>query len=122
MPVLSVSSPMSSLDRMNTLCPDLPSTRNIGGKFMPDLREGEVITVPGSSSRSYEIKNYAGIYFCSCPAWRNQSLPIDQRTCKHLRAYRGGDVEQARIGTILSPRPINGVIKAPPLLLAESWD
>ena len=40
---------------------------------MPDLQEGESIQVQGSAKRPYEIKNYAGIYSCSCPAWRNQS-------------------------------------------------
>jgi DNA ligase-1 len=67
---------------------------------MPDLQEGESIQVQGSAKRPYEIKNYAGIYSCSCPAWRNQSLPIDQRTCKHLRAYRGDAAEDARIGKL----------------------
>ena len=73
---------------------------------MPDLQEGESIQVQGSAKRPYEIKNYAGIYPCSCPAWRNQSLPIDQRTCKHIRAYRGDEAEQARIGTVLEPRKV----------------
>ena len=72
---------------------------------MPDLQEGESIQVQGLAKRPYEIKNYAGIYACSCPAWRNQSLPIDQRTCKHIRALRGDAAEQARIGTALTPMP-----------------
>jgi DNA ligase-1 len=56
-------------------------------------------------------------------------LPIDRRTCKHLRAYRGEEAERQRLGTSLrpgtSPKPTE-VEKAskttPKLLLAESWD
>ena len=35
------------------------------------------------------LKYIGGVYSCSCHAWRNQSLPIDNRTCKHLRVYLG---------------------------------
>lgn len=64
---------------------------------MPDLNDGERRMVTSSSGRSYQIYNSGGAYSCSCPAWRNQGLPIDQRTCKHLRTFRGSSVEQARI-------------------------
>lgn len=52
---------------------------------MPDLEDGETIEMQGSGSKPYVLKNTGGVYSCSCPAWRNQSLPIDRRTCKHLR-------------------------------------
>ena len=52
---------------------------------MPDLKDGESIEVQGSASKPYVLKNVGGVYSCSCPAWRNQSLPIERRTCKHLR-------------------------------------
>lgn len=91
---------------------------------MPDLSDGETIQIQGSASAPYKIKNVAGVYSCTCPAWRNQSLPIDCRTCKHIRSLRGDAAEQARIGSVLpaagnknktQPQP-------PPLLLAETWD
>ena len=54
---------------------------------MPDLLDGQTAEVWGSGAKPYQLKNVAGVYSCSCPAWRNQSLAIDQRTCKHLRQY-----------------------------------
>jgi DNA ligase-1 len=93
---------------------------------MPDLSDGESAEVQGSGRLPYVLKNVAGVYSCSCPAWRNQSLPIDRRTRKHLRQFRGAAAEDARIGSggetaataaaasIVKPTP-------PPLLLAQSW-
>ena len=52
---------------------------------MPDLQDGESVEMQGSASRPYVLKNLCGVYSCSCPAWRNQSLPIERRTCRHLR-------------------------------------
>ena len=90
---------------------------------MPDLADGQSVEIQGSAARPYVLKNMAGVYSCSCPAWRNQSLPIDRRTCKHLRSYRGEAAEAARIGSPLAA-PKATVLKsaAPPLLLAETWD
>src|SRR5687767_4221168 len=90
---------------------------------MPDLLDGEAIKIQGSASKPYEVKNLAGLYSCSCPAWRNQSLPIDRRTCKHLRSLRGDDAEAQRVGALSTPMlPPKAAVKAPPLLLAENWD
>jgi DNA ligase-1 len=90
---------------------------------MPDLKDGEIFEMQGSGKKPYQLKNVGGVYSCSCPAWRNQSLPIERRTCKHLRKLRGDAVEEARIGSALAPvrQPKEGVIK-PSLLLAEVWD
>jgi DNA ligase-1 len=94
---------------------------------MPDLADGESYFMKGSGARPYELKNSGGVYSCNCPAWRNQSLPIEQRTCKHLRKLRGDEAEDARIGR-------TGALPAPrkaktdedkdgaPVLLAETWD
>ena len=49
--------------------------------------DGDVTHVQGSGSRPYELKNVGGVLSCSCPAWRNQGLAIDKRTCKHLKKY-----------------------------------
>src|SRR5947208_2276139 len=91
---------------------------------MPELLEGQTVEIQGSASRPYILKNVGGVYSCSCPAWRNQSLPIERRTCKHLCKLRGTAVEEARCGSAL-PAPARAAREnssAPPLLLAESWD
>ena len=91
---------------------------------MPDLRDGQSIEMQGSASKPYILKNVGGVYSCSCPAWRNQSLGIERRTCKHLRKLRGDAAEQARIGASLPTQKIepNDARQVPQLLLAESWD
>jgi DNA ligase-1 len=90
---------------------------------MLDLKDGEFVEVQGSARRPYLLKNVGGIFSCSCPAWRFQSLPIERRTCRHLRAFRGDAAEELRVGVPLSARSnlAIGIVKAPPLLLAESW-
>lgn len=94
---------------------------------MPDLQEGESIEVQGSGSRPYVLKNVGGVYSCTCPAWRNQSQPIERRTCKHLRKLRGDAAEATRLGDALSSPPPRQAgegedRQGPPVLLAESWD
>lgn len=112
---------------------------------MPDLADGEVAHVKGSAKDPYELKNTGGVYSCSCPAWRNAGGPIDRRTCKHLKGYRGVDAEAARLGAEVSalgattvkkaPKPKaaaadgddDGVDEAvdgdaPPVLLAHKWE
>lgn len=91
---------------------------------MPDLSEGESVEVTGSSGSKYVLKNVAGVYSCSCPAWRNQSLPIDRRSCKHLRMLRGEAAEQERLGGVIAPPVKTSVAPTvvPLLLLAHTWD
>ena len=72
---------------------------------MLELLDGQTIEVQGSASTPYQVKYLAGIYSCSCPAWRNQSLPIDRRTCKHLRQLRGDQAEAVRVGSPLPSVP-----------------
>jgi DNA ligase-1 len=91
---------------------------------MPNLQDGESIEMQGSGRKPYVLKNVGGAYSCSCPAWRNQSLAIEKRTCKHLRKLRGDASEEERIGGAVPERvknPKEGV-PAPLLLLAERWD
>src|ERR1700691_3994811 len=96
-----------------------------GNHTMPDLQDGESIEMRGSGSKPYILKNVGGVYSCSCPAWRNQSRGIEQRSCKHLRLYRGEQAEQQRLGQAMptpsrpastKPKPI-----VPALLVAETW-
>jgi DNA ligase-1 len=95
---------------------------------MPDLADGESSFMQGSGSKPYELKNTGGVYSCSCPAWRNQSAGIEQRTCKHLKKLRGDAAEAARVGTPAAPAAPRSAAraaadaKAAPVLLAESWD
>lgn len=96
---------------------------------MPDLQDGESFEMQGSGAKPYVLKNTGGVYSCSCPAWRNQSIAIEKRTCKHLRKLRGVAAEEARIGGALPQRPAKAGgdeegedSSSPPLLLAESWD
>src|SRR5438270_5258266 len=94
---------------------------------MPDLQDGESLEMKGSGSKPYQLKNVGGVYSCTCPAWRNQSLPIERRTCKHLRKLRGEEAEEIRLGAALTPPPRKAAGPAedregPPVLLAEAWD
>jgi DNA ligase-1 len=92
---------------------------------MPDLEDGESIEVQGSAKAPYVIRNVGGVYSCTCPAWRNQSVGIERRTCKHIRALRGDAAEEARIGSAVSPAPKSGEGESqegPPLLLAHRWE
>jgi len=91
---------------------------------MPDLQDGESVEVQGSARLPYILKNTGGVYSCSCPAWRHQSLPIEQRTCKHLIAHRSEAAERQRLGTLSTPPSTSVPTRnlALPLLLAETWD
>jgi DNA ligase-1 len=99
---------------------------------MPDLADGESTEMQGSSATPYVLKNTGGVYSCTCPAWRNQGAGIERRTCKHLKKLRGEAAELERVGSAnigTSPRPkqVNAAgeeveAKAPPLLLAHSWE
>lgn len=95
---------------------------------MADLLDGETVEMKGSGAKPYLLKNTGGVYSCSCPAWRNQSIAIEKRSCKHLRKLRGDAAEEARVGAAVPParsRPDgeDGAESAgPPLLLAERWD
>jgi DNA ligase-1 len=91
---------------------------------MPDLADGESSFMQGSGSKPYELKNTGGVYSCSCPAWRNQSVAIEKRTCKHLKKLRGEAAEIARTGSVTAPARSakSPSVAAAPVLLAETWD
>jgi DNA ligase-1 len=93
---------------------------------MPDLADGETTEMKGSGAKPYQLKNTGGVYSCSCPAWRNQSVTIERRTCKHLRKLRGDAAEELRIQTAepLKPLKPEGAedVETVPLLLAHVWN
>ncbi len=90
-----------------------------------DLEDGQTHEMQGSGAKPYILKNVGGVYSCSCPAWRNQSLTIEKRTCKHLRKLRGDADEEARIQSALPPKPQKpeGAEEDAglPVLLAHVW-
>jgi len=97
---------------------------------MPDISDGETVEFKGSAAQPYLLKNVGGVYSCTCPAWRNQSVAIEQRTCKHLRKYRGEEAEKARLGSALPQKPAakkaadgeeEEGAAGPPILLAQTW-
>jgi DNA ligase-1 len=79
---------------------------------MRALVEGSPVYIKGSGAKPDELKNVGGVYSCTCPAWRNQSAPIDKRTCKHLKAHCGDAAETARIGGV-SIQPALGTAPTP---------
>ena len=85
-----------------------------------DLADGETLEMQGSAAKPYVLRNVGGVYSCSCPAWRNQSRPIEQRTCKHLRLLRGDVAETERVGQLSGPNPTKS--EGPGVLLAQTWD
>jgi DNA ligase 1 len=91
---------------------------------MPDLQDGESAEVQGSARMPYILKNIGGVYSCTCPAWRNQSRPIECRTCKHLRSFRGEQVERKRVGqlTPAATSEVKSPRSVPKLLLAQPWE
>lgn len=90
---------------------------------MPDLGDGESIEIQGSARKPYVIQNVGGVYSCTCPAWRNQSLAIEKRTCKHIRKVRGDDAEKERVGNALpAKRASKAKSDGPPILLAHRWE
>jgi len=99
-----------------------------GPRASNDLADGESREVQGSGAKPYTIKNTAGVYSCTCPAWMHLGVAIERRTCKHLKALRGAEAEQLRVGepaarapaTAASAAAVDGV--APPLLLAHKWE
>ncbi|MBV8656579.1 MAG: DNA ligase [Burkholderiales bacterium] len=99
-----------------------------------DLADGESFEMQGSGAKPYVLRNTGGVYSCSCPAWRNQSIAIEKRTCKHLRKLRGDAAETERVGSDTAPKPAKpsktkasddatatADSKAPPVLLAHSF-
>jgi DNA ligase-1 len=97
------------------------------------LEDGDSVEVQGSTS-TYTLSRQGTVYMCSCPAWKNQSAPVDGRTCKHLRAYFGEEVESKRLGGVLpasraastsggsKSSGANKKETAPPVLLAHKWE
>ncbi|KAJ7182702.1 DNA ligase/mRNA capping enzyme [Mycena crocata] len=63
------------------------------------LNDGEEREAKSQTSNStYKVKRTWDHYYCTCPAWRNQGgVPVNARSCKHLRELLGDDYEAARV-------------------------
>ncbi|KAG8744002.1 hypothetical protein FRC10_010981 [Ceratobasidium sp. 414] len=76
-----------------------PLAKLPGGE-KPDrlLKDGETVEVTSNrGSSKYTVKRTMDHYYCSCPAWRNQSrVKAEVRTCKHLKELLGEAYELAR--------------------------
>jgi DNA ligase-1 len=97
--------------------------REHNAEVLQEIADGETVEVQGSGSKPYELKNVGGVYSCTCPAWRNQSVAIDKRTCKHLMAIRGETAEAERVGGEHNVRKTSKTESdKPQLLLAQSWE
>ncbi len=93
-----------------------------------ELKEGESIQVTSTSGKTYTLKRILGVYSCTCLGWLIQKIPIDKRTCKHLKEFRGEAAEIERVGYSGSVRRVassksSGGKKRPfPVMLAQHWD
>lgn len=89
-------------------------------KPLHEMKEGDIHKIQGNSGE-YEIRLSGGNYYCTCPAWRNQNLPVDKRTCKHMRQYLGDEFETWRTQMKL-PKVILPKQNEPEILLANKYD
>src|SRR5579872_6125791 len=61
------------------------------------MREGETVSFPSESSETvHTVSLKGGVYVCTCTGWRMQRLPVNRRTCKHLRQHLGEEFEAQR--------------------------
>lgn len=96
---------------------------------MMELKDGETTEMKGSGAKPYVLKRQGPVYSCTCPAWRNQSLALERRTCKHLKKYLGAAEEDIRTTGTSSviqsneEKPdVSAKVSPAPVLLAESWN
>ncbi len=89
---------------------------------LQEIEDGDSVEVQGSGKDPYILKNVGGVYSCNCMAWRNQSLAIDKRTCKHLAQIRGEEAEAERVGGEVTIRRKAKGSDKPKILLAKKWE
>ncbi|MBN1801657.1 MAG: DNA ligase [Candidatus Lokiarchaeota archaeon] len=72
---------------------------NLDSSPIKKLEDGESIEVKSKNSNNvYKIRYTGGVYSCTCPAWQFQNKPIETRTCKHIKEFRGEAAEKKRTG------------------------
>lgn len=82
---------------------------------MPDLNDGERVSVQGSGTNRYVLARDGLVYSCTCPAWRNMRMPIRQRRCKHLVAYLND-------APLAMPRGDQGRVPSVPALASKGFE
>ena len=70
------------------------------------MRAGDEISITGDSGKNYVLEKREGVCSCSCPAWKFCKGELNQKTCKHLKKYRGEAREEMRIQDARSGRKI----------------
>ncbi|KAJ4474360.1 hypothetical protein J3R30DRAFT_3508310 [Lentinula aciculospora] len=70
-----------------------------GIKPNSSLAEGEEKEVKSKvAGTTYKVKRNREHFYCTCPAWRNQtSIPVNARSCKHIISLLGEKYEEARL-------------------------
>jgi nucleoid-associated protein EbfC len=65
---------------------------------MPDIPEGGSVEITNKGGVRFTLSNRGnGVLQCTCTAWKYSHAPETQRTCLHLRNYRGQAAEMKRI-------------------------
>jgi len=62
------------------------------------LKEKAVtIKVVGTEGKYKIKKDNENYFYCTCPAWCFQKLPIHERTCKHIQTFMSRLMEDLKI-------------------------
>jgi nucleoid-associated protein EbfC len=65
---------------------------------MPDIPEGGSVEIINKGGVRFTLSDRgSGVLECSCTAWKYSRAPENQRTCLHLRNYRGQATEMKRV-------------------------
>ncbi|KLO11458.1 DNA ligase/mRNA capping enzyme [Schizopora paradoxa] len=71
------------------------------------LADGEEVEAKSQTSNAvYKVKRTWDHFYCTCPAWRNQArVPVNARTCKHLKSILGDAYENERV-KLMNPNAV----------------
>lgn len=88
-----------------------------------ELNDGESTTITSDTGNQHVIRRNGYVYYCDCHAWKFQDIPIEKRTCKHIKQLRGGNAESERIRTGVIPATLTQVVRPdPPFIVSEKID
>ncbi|XP_005100834.1 uncharacterized protein LOC101848532 [Aplysia californica] len=75
-------------------------TRGQTKESVNPLEDGGVVEFDSG----YKLKRDGEVYSCSCKGFLVQRAPLNERTCKHLKEYLGGDFEKKRVEQNTKPK------------------
>ena len=75
-----------------------------------ELKDGESIAITSDTGNRHVIRRNGIVYYCDCHAWKFQDIPIEKRTCKHVKQLRGENAESERIRTGVIPATLTQVV------------